>query len=270
MIQDYIKYLRCNLNYSDNTTRAYRQDLTQFCQWAKPKGLRWSTIEKSDIDNWVSELHGVYQPKSIQRKVTAIRSLMRWAHVNGLLAANPARYVQSPKQAQRLPNVADKEALERYLSNEVTSYRSAVIHALIAVLIDTGIRLQEAIDIRTVDIDADAHSIRINGKGGKERIVYYTERMTTHCVRTCNMRSGYLLPVADQRELRYMMYAELKGYTVTHPHAIRHLWATEMVAHGASLQAVASLMGHSSVKTTERYTHISDEWLRSQYEEYIQ
>lgn len=269
MIQEYLTYLQKNRNYSDNTIIAYANDLQAFVQYAKNEGWRWSTITKQHIDQYVASLHDHYEPKTINRRISSLRSMLQWAMRNSYLPQNPARFVQSQKLASTLPETADKEALISYLSTPANSEQSEIIHSLIALLLDTGIRLQEAIDIKCEDINVNQRSIIIHGKGNKQRIVYFTYRTIEHNLRTANRRKGYLLPIENQHTLRYMMYDELRGITHTHPHAIRHLWATEMITNGASLQAVSTLMGHQSVKTTERYTHIANSWVKAQYNNHI-
>lgn len=269
MIQEYLTYLEKNLNYSENTIRAYSNDLQGFAKYAKTMGWRWSTLTKQQIDQYVASLHDHYEPKTINRRISSLRSMLQWAMRNSYLPQNPARFVQSQKLASTLPETADREALISYLGTPATSEQSEIIHALIALLLDTGIRLQEAIDIRCEDINVNQRSITIHGKGNKQRIVYFTDRTIEHNIRTANRRKGYLLPIENQQTLRYMMYDELRGITHTHPHAIRHLWATDLIANGASLQAVSALMGHQSVKTTERYTHIANNWVKAQYNKHI-
>lgn len=269
MIQEYLTYLEKNLNYSENTIRAYSSDLQGFVQYAKTKGWRWSTLTKQHIDQYVADLHEIYEPKTINRRISSLRSMLQWAMRNSYLPQNPARFVQSQKLATTLPETADRESLISYLSTPTNSEQSEIIHSLIALLLDTGIRLQEAIDIKCQDINVNQRSIIIHGKGNKQRIVYFTDRTIEHNIRTANRRKGYLLPIDNQQTLRYMMYDELRGITHTHPHAIRHLWATDMIANGASLQAVSALMGHKSVKTTERYTHIANTWVQAQYYNHI-
>ncbi len=265
MIQEYLTYLQKNRNYSDNTIKAYANDLQGFVKYAKTEGWRWSTLTKQHIDQYVASLHDHYEPKTINRRISSLRSMLQWAMRNNYLPQNPARFVQSQKLPTTLPTVADKDALNRYMATEATTDKTVIIQALIAVLMDTGIRLQEAIDIRIEDINNKEKSIKIHGKGKKERTVYYTDRLVKYCYKVGNRRLGYLLPINDQMTLRYMMYEELRPYTRTHPHAIRHLWATEAISKGANIKAVAALMGHESVKTTERYTHTTNEWLKSQY-----
>lgn len=269
MIQEYLTYLEKNRNYSDNTIRAYRIDLQEFVKYAKTEGWRWSTLTKQHIDQYVAALHDHYEPKTINRRISSLRSMLQWAMRQNYLSQNPARFVQSQKLATTLPETADREALISYLSTPANTEQSEIIHALIALLLDTGIRLQEAIDIKCEDVNVKERSITIHGKGNKQRMVYFTDRTIEHNLPTANRRKGYLLPIENQQTLRYMMYDELRGTTHTHPHAIRHLWATDMIANGASLQAVSTLMGHKSVKTTERYTHIANTWVQAQYHNHI-
>lgn len=263
MKQEFLNYLENVRNYSQHTLRAYELDITDFANWANPRGLRWSTLTKQDIDNYAAELHKKGLSSSTQRRrITALRSLLQWAMREGKLASNPARYCQLPKAEETLPMGLEKAIIENYLNTPAMTERAKTIHALVALLYDTGIRLQEALDIRCEDVDPVAHTIRIHGKGRKERIVYFTERTIEHCAHVGNKRNGYLIDCDNQRAIRLMMAQEIHG---AHPHAIRHTFATELLNNGASLDTISALLGHSSRKTTERYAKVSNPTVQQQY-----
>lgn len=269
MIQEFLDYLRTNRNLSENTIQAYAQDLHNFVDYCKVIGLRWSTIEQSDIEDYVSNMHEAGKAAAtINRHISSIRCLFTWAQTHGLLQKNAARYVRSYKQSESLPTIADKEALMKYLDTEAKTMKSRTIHGLIALLLDTGIRIQEAIDIRKEDIDMKTMSIKIHGKGRKERKVFFTTLMMQHCCSLLDLREGYLIPIENQRTLRYWMYEELKGITKTHPHAIRHLFATSMLENGAEITAISHLLGHNSITTTQRYSHVTCNYAENQYRLY--
>lgn len=271
MIQEYITYLRNNRNLASNTLEAYSKDLRNFATWAAPRGLRWSTIRQEDIENYLAEQHRAEAAAtSINRHLASIRGLFTWAHHRGMLTTNPARWIRAQKTAEKLPYAADEEALTRYLDTPATTDRARTIHALIALLKDTGIRIQEAIDLRIEDVETKSQTMRIHGKGRRERTVYYTQLTIEHCSKTAGQRLGYLIPISSQRTLRLMLSEELKTVSDAriYPHAIRHLFATSLLTAGADINAIAKLLGHKSVKTTERYATLSDNATRAQYLQY--
>lgn len=270
MIQEFLNYQRDRKGLSENSLTAYKKDLQAFVRYAQPKGLRWSTITKQNIDAYLVTLKEEgKQPATINRHLSSIRNLLTWAHHEGKINNNAAQYCQQMKKADKLPEQAPIEKIEEYLSEEPKTERSEIIHGLIALLKDTGIRIQEAINIRLSDINVEERSIRISGKGSKERKVYFKESTIAHLARIANRYRTYLLPQADQRTFRLWMIAELKPYGIkTHPHALRHSFATTMLNNGADITTVSYLLGHTHVTTTQRYARISNTTARAQYERY--
>lgn len=266
MIQEFLTYQAKVKNLGDNTLATYEKNLRNFVKYASIRGLRWSTVTKQDIDNYTMQLSENYQPASVKLAVSCIRNLFKWMQHEGLIDRNPAQYCQSPKIADKLSDKADVEALKRYLDSPMDSEESEIVHGLVALLLYTGIRIQEAIDARCADVNTQDMSIMIHGKGKKERIVYYNDEVVKNLVRVANRRQGYLLPVDDQYQLRLMMYHQLQGYTHTHPHAIRHAYARTMAENGTPLSTIAKLMGHSSTNTTERYAQISQDAAKAAYQ----
>lgn len=270
MIQEFLDYQRDRKGLSENTIESYKKDLAQWVVYAKSKDLRWSTITKQDIDTWLISMHKAgKKPATINRHLSSLRGLLTWAHHEKLLTDNPARYCQLMKQEEKLPEQAPTDAIKRYLSNEPTSERSEVMHALIAILYDTGIRIQEALDLMIEDFDTNEMSIKIKGKGSQQRKVFYSTMTITHLVRIGGRYGRHLFPQYEQRTYRMMMYEELKPIGIrTHPHALRHSFATRMLNNGADIKIVSWLLGHKSVKTTERYAKVANETARQQYRQY--
>lgn len=270
MIQEFLDYQKTRRGLADNTLEAYAKDLTAFVRFAQREGLRWSTLTKQDIDRWLSELDAEGKSAStINRHLASIRGLLTWAHHEGILETNAARFCQHKKQEERLPEQAPIEDIEKYLDMEAHTERREVIQALIRLLLDTGIRIQEAIDIRRSDFDTDEMSIRIHGKGRRERKVYYKQRTIEKLVKIGGRYGEHLLPQWTQRSYRMAMISELQPLGIrTHPHALRHTFATGMLNRGADINVVSFLLGHKSVKTTERYARVSNTTAMQQYNQF--
>lgn len=266
-IDNYINHLRKVRNLSAGTCHEYEKNLRAFAIWVNVTrpGRTWETVEKSDVEAHMQYMNEAgMKPRTIQLRVSAISGLYSWFRQCGHQVTNPARYVQRPKAGQQLPQTVDTAAVVEYLSRPALTMATLEIQALTALLVETGIRIQEAIDIRPSDIDSQEQSIIINGKGNKQRKVYYgnmtREKMNAlACHR--DYRNGFFQP--DQQKLREEMTAEFRGLIdYIHPHMLRHTFATTMLANGAQLKYVSSVLGHESVKTTERYTHVSNPALK--------
>ena len=267
MITKYINYLREVRNLSENTLKGYENDLRGFARWAKPQQLTWRTVTKQDIDRYTASRHEDASAASIRRAISSIRCFLRWMKSEGYLNSNAAQYCQSPKLANNLPNCASMSAMDNYLTTPADSNESRIVHAMVALMTETGIRIQEAIDLKMQDFNPEIRSIKIHGKGKKERIVYYTDNLLPYLIPVANMRNGYVLPTDNQYQLRFQFYREMRKHGIkTNPHAIRHAWATHMLTNGADIMTVSFLMGHESVKTTERYAKVSNEMARHIYE----
>lgn len=265
MINEFLNYQLKRKGLSTNTLTAYRKDLQRFVAYGKEKGLRWSTITKEDLDDYLSTMFDQgLKPATINRSISSVRNLFTWAKISGLINENPARYLQSHKQADTLPETISPEEIDTYLDKPTTDNDSLIGKALIALLRETGIRIQEAIDIKLSDINTDEKSIIITGKGNKQRKVYYSQRTIDHCCKIAGRFTPYLLPRFEQRDFRQIIARELH----THPHALRHTFATNMLNNGADIKVVSYLLGHASVKTTERYAKVSNTTAKVQYQKF--
>lgn len=267
MIKEFENYLRYVKGYSENTTLAYGKDLRDFAHYmlSTNNGATWRNVDASSVQNYVTWLKANgKESTTIKRHVSAIRSLYKYMRTQGMIIENPAKYTQTPKAAKTLPNTIETSAIVEAIINPVEPLR---IRTMLSILLETGIRLQEMIDMSIQDIDTYHKSIRIKGKGNKERIVYYnkyTEALLDVYAKTV---TGRLFP-HSQRSIRHDIWTTLRRYTTAtqlSPHAIRHTYATSMLENGADIKAIAELMGHDSVKTTERYVHLSHNTIRTQY-----
>lgn len=269
-INDYIAYIQKNRGYSMNTAEAYRKDLTAFARWISCQRVdaTWSNITKQEIDSYVCTLHDAKQANtSITRKVSAMRSFYRWAKVMGYRNDNPAQYVSTPKILKRLPNIIENTAIKKAIESPVTDIKTK---AYLAIMAETGMRLQEVLDLNTQDIDKAHNAIRVHGKGGKERTVYYASLTKRYANAYIGNRRGQVFN-DSQREVRFMIYAALKPYSDAKqlsPHAIRHSYATTLLRNGADITVIQNLLGHDSVKTTERYAQVAGQEVENQYKQY--
>jgi site-specific recombinase XerD len=270
MIQEYINYLLNIRGYSSHTANSYRKDLEHFTHWMQKniEGARWSTITRDIIDQYVTaQAQDGLSPATTNRRLSAISGLYNYMKRQGYDVHNPCRFESRRKQAQTVPNTIPVADLKR-------AYEQAggVTKVMIGLLSTTGMRIQELLDLNYEDIDFEDNSIRVSGKGKKERIVYTTESIldTLRAVRTYYNASGKIFTF-DQRQARYMIWQALKEVSNARqlsPHAIRHTVATNMATHGANVTTIAQILGHKHIETTQRYIDMTQANVRQACQQY--
>lgn len=255
MLTRFENYLRNIKGYSERTTSEYLKDLKAFARWAKAnkQDARWSTLTRSDIDDYISmrAKEGI-KPATTNRELASISALYRFFIREGLLKTNPARFQSRRKVGFHLPNTIPSEDLQAAYKNSF-----GVVHVWIGLLATTGIRISELLALRWEDIDFKACSLEIMGKGAKERIVFtspeYLELMRQAYAR--QPAEGRIFNY-DQRDARYMIWQALKPYSRAKqlsPHAIRHTFATNLAENGVNVVTIASILGHNQIDTTQKY-----------------
>ena len=260
MINDFTIYLRCVRGYSENTIRAYSADLQSFARWAKEhnEGARWSTTTREDIDRYLehcNELH--LSASSTNRHLSAISGLFRFMQRNGLDVVNPCQYESRKKQAQSLPATINPKQLCK-------AYERAhgIGKVMLGLLITTGIRIQELLNLTYEDIDFDNCTLRIMGKGSKERIVKTEpEALKTLHGLVIDLKASGRIFYMSQRKARSMVYDMLQPYCkggALNPHAIRHTFATELAKAGESTTTIAKMLGHSHIETSQKYINMAE------------
>lgn len=255
MIQQYINYLANIKGYSPNTCKAYEKDLRDFAQWAKETipGARWSLITRADIDNYISDLVSVgLKPRTTNRRLAAISGIYRYFQREGKGTENPCRYEGRRKEGHQTPNTIPYKELE-----SAYNHSTGVVKAMLGILITTGIRIQELIDITWQDIDFEKCSITIKGKGNKQRIVWTLPEQLDILreVMKTGHPSGQIFTIT-QRDARKMIFDALKPFSHApqlSPHAIRHTFATHLAEMGVNCSTLAEILGHQLLETTQQY-----------------
>lgn len=255
MLARFENYLRNIKGYSERTCSEYLKDLKAFARWAKAnkQDARWSTLTRSDIDDYISmrAKEGI-KPTTTNRELAAISALYRFFIREGLLKTNPARFQSRRKVGFHLPNTIPSEDLQAAYNNSV-----GVVHVWIGLLSTTGIRISELLGLNWDDIDFKTCALEIKGKGNKERLVYTTPEYLDL------MRQAYERHPAEgrifrysERDARYMLWEALKPYSRAKqlsPHAIRHSFATSLAKQGVNVATIATILGHKSIETTQKY-----------------
>lgn len=268
---------------SINTTSAYASDVKQFEEWiSRLKIDNPQLVTRDLVRQYISFLTTSQKAKrSVTRKLAAIRRYFAWHIRNGTLKTDPTTGVRTPSGTGRLPKVLTKEQLSALLScsnPDVPEWKSSRDTALVEMLYGSGLRVSEVCSIDIDSINDRNNTVIVMGKGSKQRQIpvsepsvlavkhwlkFRNEVMTSENRNSTalflNARGQRLAP----RDVRRII--DERALTPTHPHALRHTYATHLLDNGADLRAVQELLGHSDVATTQRYTQVSKERLKSAY-----
>lgn len=264
MIQDFLTYLAFNRHYSPCTIKAYSQALTRFAKYAKSNinDPRWSKITEDDFISYVSWMGMAgMSSSSVRLSVSAIRQFYQWMIMRGLIKINPCRYIQSPKLSSSLPSAADNDKVLKALS----SIKDKQILAIMALMYYSGLRISEARSLTWSSISLDSSSAIVKGKGSKSRVVYINDFTKNALLSLDSSRNGDNVFSISDMDARKCIYMAIGSSS----HTLRHAFATNMLTAGIDIESLRVLMGHSSVKTTQIYSHITDNHIRSQYFKYI-
>ncbi|WP_028323734.1 tyrosine recombinase XerC [Desulfatirhabdium butyrativorans] len=292
-LERFITHLETEKGFSAHTIRAYRNDIEQFFESvAQMLGL---SEERIDIDNdidplvirgYLAGLYDHHRKSSIGRKISAVRSFFRFLVRRGLVRKNPAEHVATPKAEKPIPVFLPVDDMFRLLDGiDTGSLPGLRDKAMLEVLYSTGIRVSELTGMNEQDLDDRQGLIRIRGKGSKERIVPVGKR-AIEAVRAYRkaLEETRDLPSKPDEPAVFLgnrgkrisprtVYRILEGWIRTcgipfriSPHKIRHSFATHMLDAGAGLRSVQEMLGHQSLSTTQKYTHVSIDKLMAVYD----
>lgn len=322
----YIDYLRSNKGLGSRTLLAYRVDVLQCLEWCGVNDLSdLNSVSTSVLRQWMYWLNKNHARSSLARKVVAVRGFFAWATHVGLISANPAQILNTPKIVNELPTVLDEAQAEKLLDcaedrsedyavdkspatehQENTPLKSQIKMrikskiksqtktkqeyvialrnaAILELLYATGMRVGELTGLNVQDMDFENHTVKVTGKGNKQRVVPFGVPAAKACKKwlDCGRSAlqeksaassqalflGVRAKRIDQRIVRSIVHEAAAAANVPDvaPHALRHSAATHMLNGGADLREVQELLGHSSLNTTQRYTHVSIQALKQRY-----
>ncbi|MBR9982860.1 MAG: tyrosine recombinase [Desulfatitalea sp.] len=295
-IEQYLERLAAEKGYSPHTVRAYRNDLLDLAAFlaGSPRGgahdlrqlaaVRLDQVDSLTMRRYLGDLHGRNRKTTIARKVAAIRSFFRHLQKTGVLTDNPVEATRAPKHGRPMPVhlVVDDvfRMLDAVQPEGILGLRN---RALLETLYSSGVRVSELAGLDVADVDVRNGTIRVLGKGNKERIVpvgqkalaaidAYREVVTALAGSAAGGGALFLnkdLGRLTTRSIARVVdrFARACGLTVpVSPHALRHSYATHLLDAGADLRAVQELLGHRSLSTTQRYTHVSIDRLMAAYD----
>ncbi len=296
-IENFVLYLTAERGFSVNTARAYRTDLTGFTRFAESRGIdRIDGITLDLMRDWLwTDSQSGLARSTLARHSAAARSFTAWLARTDALAADPAVRLKSPKPGRTLPRVINRSQMDDLLG--ILSARAATDDpgavrdlAVVELLYASGLRVSELVGLDTNDVDLDRLTVRVTGKGSKERVVPFgvpAQSAIVDYLRRARPRLAEVelpdgspapstpalflgtrakrLGVRAVYRLVAGLLADLPGTGPSGPHALRHTAATHLLDGGADLRAVQDLLGHASLGTTQIYTHVSAERLKDAY-----
>ena len=283
-IKDFERYLKNERKYPENTITSYLNDLYNYKQYIHEKLLNYKIINKDEIREYLKYLDKEKKSKSsISRELSALRNFYTFLLHNNIVDNNPFKNIKNPKKDKKLPNFLQTDELQNIFDSIDMSNPLGIRNRLIIELLyATGIRVSELTSLKLNDIDIHNKEIRITGKGNKERIVYFGDYAKKYLSLYINEAryellnsntSNHLLinnkgSALTSRGVELIVNEVVKKAALKHnisPHVLRHTFATDLLNNGADLKSVQELLGHSSLSTTQIYTHITNERLRSVY-----
>ena len=284
-IVKFIDYLSFEKRYSFHTIISYQTDIDQFHKFLKDTfGLEdFMQVSHSHVRTWLVSLNEMgISAKSINRKLSALRSMYKYFKKLELIDHSPLQKVVSPKNPKRLPTYLPKETISDIyqLVDTDEDYNSQRNLLIFSFLYQTGIRRAELISIKINDIDFDQKQVKVFGKGGKERMIPMTQDLIDRVIKYLILRNDLFpdsvsnLFLTDKGKVIYpkLVYSSVKALLskVTtikkkSPHVLRHSFATHLTDNGADLNAIKSLLGHANLSATQIYTHNSIKRLQDIY-----
>jgi site-specific recombinase XerD len=269
---------------AERTRRAYGVDLAQLALWSSAGGVEPEAVDYPVLRRYAAQLAGRGAgPRTVARKLAAIRSFYKSMVEMGEMRANPADLLPSPKQPQRLPRTLKAEDVAALLNKiPATTPLELRDRALFELAYACGLRAEELVDLDLESIDFDAETVRVEGKGGKTRFVPAGEPALRSVTRYLERgrpalaaadgqpalllsKSGRRLSTSDVRRRLKVWARHATQQGAVHPHALRHSFATHLLEGGADLRAIQELLGHSSISTTQVYTRVESARLRAAY-----
>ena len=282
-ISDYLNYLEIDLNYSNNTISSYDSDLSKLNTYYNKKDLL--KLSTKEIEKYITDL-SEYAPATVSRNISSIKGFYTYMNKIGKIKTNPSETIKEPKLGIHLPTYLTIDEVNKLLDINVQTNYDYRNKAILELMYATGLRISEVVDLEFKNIDFDDCIVRIIGKGSKERIVpindYALDALKDYIniARPCMLIKGennYIFinnhgSKMTRQGIFKMIKKEclIKGITKNiSPHTLRHTFATHLLENGADLRVIQELLGHSDISTTQIYTHVSNDKLKKDYQEYF-
>lgn len=284
MIERFSEYLRLELNRSPHTIEAYRRDILQFAAWLgadSAASFRPDTASTADMRAWLASIARSESPLTLRRKAQSLRAFYHWLLKRGAVSHNPAADLTLAKAPKRLPEFVKEQEIEDLVTvPRPTDFRSHRAYIILLILYSTGIRQDELLKLTDADVDFSLKEAKVTGKRSKQRVIPLPTALIDEIKAWQTVRDTEYPELADPKPLiagpaghlsKSALYKivreQLSGTSSAKksPHVLRHTFATTMLNNGASLDSVKEFLGHSSLSTTQIYTHLSFNELKKSY-----
>ncbi|HET9386931.1 MAG TPA: site-specific tyrosine recombinase XerD [Gemmatimonadales bacterium] len=287
-LEQFRDYLALEAGNSRHTVENYLRDITRLAEYATGKGIkRPDELAAAQLRDFIYFLKDLgLAPTTIRRQISAIRTYFKFLVGEGITTRDPSERIESPKRWRTLPSVLSNDEIGRLLEAPNTDEPLAVRdRALLEFAYATGVRVSELIGVKLQDISFEERVVRVFGKGAKERLVPFGKT----ALGVIAMYAREIRPTVDRGKGRGMLFLNARGTPLSRvgawgiiksaarragitkrvtPHTLRHTFATHLLEGGADLRAVQEMLGHADLSTTQLYTHVDRDYLRSVHKSY--
>ncbi len=286
-VEEFLSYIRLERGLSPMTRLSYQQDLKLFDTFlSKHRISSLAAVRPGDIREFLQQLRTSRSPATVGRKLAAIKGLFRYLEGQRAIERNPTVFIEGPKLWQRLPQTLSQQEVERMLESVKPEGLGLRNLAMLELLYGTGLRVSELVSLEVGSCNIDAGFVRCIGKGNKERLVplgrraaevlrRYLDQQRPRLVARNPQVQALFVNRQGQRLTRTRIWQLLQRYATVGridkrigPHTLRHSFATHLLERGADLRTVQELLGHSNISTTQRYTHVDRNRLKSVHEQF--
>ena len=286
LIKSFSTYLRIERSLSTNTIESYSNDLNKLSDFLTPKSISATKVRLNDLKDFITSISEILSETSQSRIISAIKSFYKFLLIENLIQIDPSENLVSPKIGRKLPNVLTIEEINLIINSVESNNVGIRNRAIIEIIYGCGLRVSELTNLLLSNLFLKQGYIKIVGKGNKERLspigslaIDSLNDFLTNVrpgLKINNKFSDHVFINNRGTSLsRSMIFKMIKKYTLKaninkdiSPHSLRHSFATHLVEGGANLRAVQEILGHSSITTTEIYTHLDSDYLRSNLVEY--
>lgn len=280
LINDFKNYLELERNYSNNTSLSYVKDVTLFSDFIKKDLL---LVDKKDIEKYIRSLNK--SSKTISHVISSLKSFYNYYMRMGNIKSNPTDEIDRPKIEKKIPEFLTLEEVSSLLNFEVNNEFEARNKAILELLYSSGLRISELTSLELSNIDLDECLVRVMGKGSKERIV----PLGNYAIDALKDYIYFYRPMLNKNNSSYVFLNNRGGVLSRQfifkvikeecikkgirknvsPHTLRHTFATHLLKNGADLRIIQELLGHENLSTTQIYTHLTNDKLKHDYEDYF-
>ena len=276
-VDKFFFFLKVELNYSELTIKSYQLDLTDFFGYIESKKINYLTITNHDVRGYLKYLDSCNLKNStISRRISTLRTFYNYLVDENIVENNVFHNVKNPKLEKKLPNYLNYNEMEELLESiDISTTEGLKRRLLIEMFYSTGCRVSEMINVKISDIDFTNKTIRIMGKGSKERIVYFGDYASKYLDNylskvKCDKylftnKKGEKLTINEVEQIVKDIMKHISIKTHVTPHTLRHTFATHLLNNGADIKTVQELLGHANLSTTGIYTHVSSDRLKDIY-----